>query len=160
MSPFSSRWMSCLTTSATRTSRIVWRTVRSASAAASSHESLLVPITSMTLYTLMTTLPAAVNPASRPAASSKSLAAARPAGWARSVIAVNDAGGEGRPADGDVLRPAAGRAVTHPFARLGVHALAGRDRHPAAIELHDQGSLQHDRELVELRPLPSLGPAC
>ena len=46
--------MSCLITSATRTSRIVWRTVRTASAAASSHELLLVPMMSMTLYTLMT----------------------------------------------------------------------------------------------------------
>ena len=33
---------------------MVWRTVRTASAAASSHELLLVPMMSMTLYTLMT----------------------------------------------------------------------------------------------------------
>src|SRR5215831_5473533 len=46
--------MSCLITSATRTSRMVWRTIRTASAAASSHELLLVPMMSMTLYTLMT----------------------------------------------------------------------------------------------------------
>src|SRR5256714_9762538 len=152
--------MSCLTTSATRTSRIVWRTVRSASAAASSHESLLVPITSMTLYTLMTTLLDAVNPT--PPVRRRPVNHQRADGLrdgARSVITVHDARSEGRQADGDVLRPAAGRAVTHPFARPGVHALAGRDRHPAAIELDDQGSPQHDRELVELRPLPRLGPA-
>src|SRR5271165_3973242 len=45
--------MSCLTTSATRRSRIVAAEVRTASAAASSHDVLLVPITSITLYTLM-----------------------------------------------------------------------------------------------------------
>src|SRR6266516_2898316 len=153
-------WMSCLTTSATRTSRIVWRTVRSASAAASSHESLLVPITSMTLYTLMTTLLDAVNPT--PPVRRRPVNHQRARGLrdgARSVITVHDARSEGRQADGDVLRPAAGRAVTHPFARPGVHALAGLDRHPAAIELDDQGSPEHDRELVDLGPLPRLGPA-
>src|SRR5262249_36789839 len=51
--PPSSRWMSCLTTSATRRSRIVAPAVLTASAAASSHDVLLVPMTSITLYTLM-----------------------------------------------------------------------------------------------------------
>src|SRR5258708_18853211 len=46
--------MSCLTTAATRRSRIGPAAVRTASAAASSHEVLLVPMTSVTLYTLMT----------------------------------------------------------------------------------------------------------
>src|SRR5215472_1416269 len=46
--------MSCLTTSATRRSRSVPAAVLIASAAASSHEVLLVPIISVTLYTLMT----------------------------------------------------------------------------------------------------------
>src|SRR5947207_1443409 len=46
--------MSCLTTSATRRSRIVPAAVLIASAAASSHDVLLVPMTSVTRYTLMT----------------------------------------------------------------------------------------------------------
>src|SRR5579872_680077 len=46
--------MSCLTTSATRRSRIVPAAVLIASAAASSQELLLVPMISVTLYTLMT----------------------------------------------------------------------------------------------------------
>src|SRR5215471_11328891 len=46
--------MSCLMTSATRRSRIVPAAVLIASAAASSHDVLLVPMTSVTLYTLMT----------------------------------------------------------------------------------------------------------
>src|SRR5215470_11834890 len=46
--------MSCLTTSATRRSRMVPAAVLIASAAASSHDVLLVPMTSVTLYTLMT----------------------------------------------------------------------------------------------------------
>src|SRR5271169_2038518 len=46
--------MSCLTTSATRRSRSVPAAVLIASAAASSHEVLLVPIISVTLYTLIT----------------------------------------------------------------------------------------------------------
>src|SRR5262252_795738 len=46
--------MSCLTTSPTRRSRIVPAAVLIASAAASSHDVLLVPMTSVTLYTLMT----------------------------------------------------------------------------------------------------------
>src|SRR5215472_7665922 len=45
--------MSCLTTSATRRSRIVSAAVCTACAAASSHEVPLVPMTSITLYTLM-----------------------------------------------------------------------------------------------------------
>src|SRR5271156_5625020 len=45
--------MSCLTTSATRRSRSVPAAVLIASAAASSHELLLVPIISVTLYTLI-----------------------------------------------------------------------------------------------------------
>src|ERR1051326_1765861 len=45
--------MSCLTTSATRRSRIVPAAVLIASAAASSHEVPLVPMISATLYTLM-----------------------------------------------------------------------------------------------------------
>src|ERR1700732_3263721 len=45
--------MSCLTTSATRRSRSVPAAVLIASAAASSHEVLLVPMISVTLYTLM-----------------------------------------------------------------------------------------------------------
>src|SRR5436305_8860233 len=44
--------MSCLTTSATRRSRSVPAAVLTASAAASSHEVLLVPMISVTLYTL------------------------------------------------------------------------------------------------------------
>src|SRR5215467_529485 len=46
--------MSCFTTSATRRSRIVPAAVLIASAAASSHDVLLVPMTSVTRYTLMT----------------------------------------------------------------------------------------------------------
>src|ERR1700683_1707760 len=46
--------MSCLTTSATRRSRSVPAAVLIASAAASSHEVLLVPMISVTLYTLIT----------------------------------------------------------------------------------------------------------
>src|SRR5450755_759234 len=46
--------MSCLTTSATRRSRSVPAAVLTASAAASSHEVLLVPMISVTLYTLIT----------------------------------------------------------------------------------------------------------
>src|SRR5215467_3646459 len=46
--------MSCLTTSATRRSRMVPAAVLIASAAASSHDVPLVPMTSVTLYTLMT----------------------------------------------------------------------------------------------------------
>src|ERR1035441_10682912 len=46
--------MSCLTTSATRRSWMVPAAVLIASAAASSHEVPLVPMTSVTLYTLMT----------------------------------------------------------------------------------------------------------
>src|SRR4029077_13996762 len=46
--------MSCLTTSATRRSRSVPAAVLIASAAASSHEVLLVLMISVTLYTLMT----------------------------------------------------------------------------------------------------------
>src|ERR1035438_4897150 len=45
--------MSCLTTSATRKSWSVPAAVLIASAAASSHEVLLVPMISVTLYTLM-----------------------------------------------------------------------------------------------------------
>src|ERR1700722_19421437 len=45
--------MSCLTTSATRRSRSVPAAVLIASAAASSHEVLLVPMISVTLYTLI-----------------------------------------------------------------------------------------------------------
>src|SRR5215472_10675226 len=45
--------MSCLTTSATRRSRSVPAAVLIASAAASSHELLLVPMISVTLYTLI-----------------------------------------------------------------------------------------------------------
>src|SRR5450432_1133513 len=45
--------MSCLMTSATRRSRIVPDAVLIASAAASSHEVPLVPMISVTLYTLM-----------------------------------------------------------------------------------------------------------
>src|SRR6266513_982541 len=44
--------MSCLTTSATRRSRSVPAAVLTASAAASSHDVLLVPMISVTLYTL------------------------------------------------------------------------------------------------------------
>ena len=46
--------MSCFMTSATRRSRIVPAAVLIASAAASSHDVLLVPMISVTLYTLMT----------------------------------------------------------------------------------------------------------
>src|SRR5712691_958100 len=46
--------MSCLTTSATRRSRIVLAAVLIASAAASSHDVPLVPMISVTLYTLIT----------------------------------------------------------------------------------------------------------
>src|SRR5437879_13722589 len=46
--------MSCLTTSATRRSRIVPAAALIASAAASSHDVLLVPMISVTRYTLMT----------------------------------------------------------------------------------------------------------
>src|SRR5215467_7926612 len=48
--------MSCLATSATRRSRIDSAAVLQASAAASSHDVLLVPMTSITLYTLIPVL--------------------------------------------------------------------------------------------------------
>ena len=38
-------------------------------------------------------------------------------------------------------------------------ALPGLDRHLAAVELNEQGAPQHNREFVELRALPGLGPA-
>src|SRR5260370_42573757 len=66
--------MSCLTTSAPRRSRRVPAAVLIASAAASSHEVLLVPMISVTLYTLMTLSFEHVRPApelqSHPALSS------------------------------------------------------------------------------------------
>src|SRR5690606_11747258 len=52
ISPFSSRVMSCFTTSATRRSRRDCDAVRSAVRAASSHDSVLVPTISLTMYTL------------------------------------------------------------------------------------------------------------
>jgi len=51
--PASSRWMSCLTTSATRRSWSVSPAVLIACAAASSHHVALDPMTSITVYTLM-----------------------------------------------------------------------------------------------------------
>jgi hypothetical protein len=51
--PASSRWMSCLTTSATRWSWSVSPAVLIACAAASSHHVALDPMTSITVYTLM-----------------------------------------------------------------------------------------------------------
>src|SRR6266567_3114088 len=62
--------MSCLTTSATRRSRSVPAAVLIASAAASSHDVLLVPMISVTLYTLMTLSFDHVRPASGAAAAS------------------------------------------------------------------------------------------
>src|SRR5215467_711160 len=53
--------MSCLTTSATRRSRIDSAAVLHASAAASSHDELLVPMTSITLYTLMFCAPSGLR---------------------------------------------------------------------------------------------------
>jgi hypothetical protein len=58
--------MSCLTTSATRRSRSVPAAVLIASAAASSHEVLLVPMISVTLYTLMTLSFEHMRPAPEP----------------------------------------------------------------------------------------------
>src|SRR5260370_41473268 len=55
--------MSCLTTWATRRSRSVPAAVLIASAAASSHDVLLVPMISVTLYTLMTLSFGHVRPA-------------------------------------------------------------------------------------------------
>src|SRR5664279_6408732 len=49
-------WTSCLTTSATLRSRRVVPAVFTAVAAASPHDLVLVPISSVTLYTLMTFL--------------------------------------------------------------------------------------------------------
>src|SRR5215472_15012902 len=49
-----SRWMSCSTTRATRRSRRLFDAVVIAAAAAFSQDSVLVPITSITLYTLST----------------------------------------------------------------------------------------------------------
>jgi hypothetical protein len=40
-----------------------------------------------------------------------------------------------------------------------MNALAGLDGHLPPFRLHDHGSAQHDREFVELRALPGLGPA-
>src|SRR5580704_837840 len=61
--------MSCLTTSATRRSRSVPAAVLIASAAASSHELLLVPIISVTLYTLIRSPLTACGPLRAAAAS-------------------------------------------------------------------------------------------
>src|SRR5580692_2747553 len=68
--------MSCLTTSATRRSRSVPAAVLIASAAASSHEVLLVPMISVTLYTLITGSSGYVRPA--PRACGASLSQSRP----------------------------------------------------------------------------------
>ena len=68
--------------------------------------------------------------------------------------------GEGGHADCDVFGAVGSRgAVTHPFSGSRMNALAGLHGHLAAFGLHDQGAAQHDRELVELRALPGLGPA-
>src|SRR5579875_612746 len=88
---------------------------------------------------------------------------ARPCGSclrAGSFVAVNGVRGESREAHGDVLRPPGSRrAVPHPFARFRMDPLAGVHRHPAGLGFHDEGPAQHNRELVELRALPWLGPA-
>src|ERR1700685_3013975 len=64
--------MSCFMTSATRRSRSVPAAVLIASAAASSHDVLLVPMISVTLYTLMTISFDHVRPAPGAAAASLS----------------------------------------------------------------------------------------
>src|ERR1017187_2526139 len=84
--------MSCLTTSATRRSRSVPVAVLIASAAASSHEVLLVPMISVTLYTLITLsfdhvrpvpglLPPACHRATLPGRRCRQVIAERRPGW-------------------------------------------------------------------------------
>jgi len=91
--------------------------------------------------------------------------AARSSAWWSLVVdvrsvAVDCAGGERGQADRDILSAVCSRgAVAHPFTRPGMHALAGLDRHLAAVELHHQSTAQDDRVFVELRTLPGLGPA-
>src|SRR6516165_11516606 len=78
--------MSCLTTSATRRSRSVPAAVLIASAAAASQDVLLVPMISVTRYTLITLSLDHVRPAARAAAASLShsrpaRSAMQAAGW-------------------------------------------------------------------------------
>src|ERR1035437_948531 len=87
--------MSCLTTSATRRSWSVPVAVLIASAAASSHEVLLVPMISVTLYTLITLSFDHVRPAPgllRPAFHRPTLPGRR----CRQVIAESAGPGSGR----------------------------------------------------------------
>src|SRR5215831_7481473 len=80
--------MSCLTTSPTRRSRIVPAAVLIASAAASSHDVLLVPMTSVTLYTLITL--SFRGPPTR--APTGPVAHIRPGAWPRSGRALQSPG--------------------------------------------------------------------
>src|SRR5215472_13097542 len=137
IAPPSSRWMSCLTTSATRRSRIVSPAVLTASAAASSHDVLLVPITSITLYTLMPSPVYSVPSPVRWQAMSTALAAA--------------VAPEHVPDEGDRRqRGAGGDAPGHDsigVMRDGRHAGAGTGPHPRAPApgRKDVRGLQQDR---------------
>ena len=81
-------------------------------------------------------------------------------GAARLFVPVNGTGGEGGHADRDVLGAVrTGSAVTYPFPGPRVNRLPGPHGHLALFPFHHQGPAQHDRELIELRGLPRLGPA-
>src|SRR6266536_5704367 len=78
----------------------------------------------------------------------------------RLCVPVNGVRGEGGHADRDVLGAVGSRAaVAHPFPGSRVNSLACLHGHLVPFGLHDEGTAQHDRELVELRALPGLGPA-
>src|SRR5215213_8135699 len=77
-----------------------------------------------------------------------------------SDVAVDGVWVEHGDAQGDVLGAALlGRAVAHPLAWRGRHRLAGPHFQHPALELHAQHSAQHQRDLLELRPLTGLCPA-
>src|SRR5213593_4455989 len=66
---------------------------------------------------------------------------------------------ERRHADGDVLRAfGSRRAVANPFARRGHHGLSRVDVERAAFVLHAHHTAEHDRNLLELRPLTRFHP--
>src|SRR3954469_10652183 len=82
------------------------------------------------------------------------------AGWPTfcSGVAMDAVRRERRQADGDVVG-AVRRAVAHPLTGLGVDGLACRRDEGPAVVLDAYGASEHDGPLVEVRPLPGLGPA-
>ena len=68
--------------------------------------------------------------------------------------------GEGWQAHGNVLRSAFfWSRITDPFAGMRDHSLSGANLQGAAFVFHPQHSLEHDRELIELRSLAGLNPS-